>query len=149
MWERASCKHDQRKCVVFSQASMTGSALSLYLEETKVNEDSMFPSEISPVKEDDVPESRIQNSLNLSAGDNPAQGRREPRGLLPTPLALHKVLLFGESCPKSKKTAVLFFFAHTVITQMTLSCRKDFKFNFKEATFQIKSNIKLCPPGAS
>lgn len=86
---------------------MTGSALSLYLEETKVNEDSMFLSEISPIKKDDVPESRIQNSLNLSAGDNPAQGKREPcDGLLPTPLALHKVLLFGESCPKSKKTAV-------------------------------------------
>uniref|UniRef100_A0A674ND21 Glutamate receptor interacting protein 2a n=1 Tax=Takifugu rubripes TaxID=31033 RepID=A0A674ND21_TAKRU len=76
------------------EASMTGSALSLYLEETKVNEDSIFPSEISPIKKEDVPESRIQNSLNLSAGDNPAQGKREPRdGLLPTTLALHKVLL--------------------------------------------------------
>uniref|UniRef100_A0A674P1N9 Glutamate receptor interacting protein 2a n=1 Tax=Takifugu rubripes TaxID=31033 RepID=A0A674P1N9_TAKRU len=76
------------------EASMTGSALSLYLEETKVNEDSIFPSEISPIKKEDVPESRIQNSLNLSAGDNPAQGKREPRdGLLPTTLALHKVMI--------------------------------------------------------
>lgn len=72
---------------------MTGSALSLYLEETKVNEDSMFPSEISPIRKDDVPESKIQNSLNLSARDNPAQGKREPSdGLFPTTLALHKVL---------------------------------------------------------
>lgn len=139
MWERASSKHDQIKCVVFSQASMTGSALSLYLEETKVNEDSMFPSEISPIKKDDVPESRIQNSLNLSAGDNPAQGKREPRdGLLPTTLALHKVLLFEESCLKSKKTAV--FFAHTVITDMTLSCRKDFIFKETGLRRHSKSN---------
>lgn len=111
MRERASYKHDQIKCVVFSQASMTGSALSLYLEETKVNEDSMFPSEISPIKKDDVPESRIQNSLNLSAGDNPAQGKREPcDGLLPTPLALHKVLLLGTLVQKARK--LLFFCPH-------------------------------------
>lgn len=88
---------------------MTGSALSLYLEETKVNEDSMFPSEISPIKKEDVPDSRIRNSLDLSAGDNPAQGKREPRdGLPPTPLALHKVLLFEGILSKNQENCCFF-----------------------------------------
>lgn len=85
---------------------MTGSALSLYLEETKVNEDSMFPSEISPIKKDDVPVSKIQNNLNLSAGagDNPAQGKRDACDVLfPSTLGLHKVLPFRNLAQKSGK----------------------------------------------
>uniref|UniRef100_A0A8C5DH36 Glutamate receptor-interacting protein 2-like n=1 Tax=Gouania willdenowi TaxID=441366 RepID=A0A8C5DH36_GOUWI len=34
------------------EASMSSQALSLYLEETKTDEDSMFPSEISPIKKE-------------------------------------------------------------------------------------------------
>uniref|UniRef100_A0AAQ6IFD3 PDZ domain-containing protein n=1 Tax=Anabas testudineus TaxID=64144 RepID=A0AAQ6IFD3_ANATE len=36
------------------EASMTGSALSLYLEETKTSEDSVFQSEMSPIKSEAV-----------------------------------------------------------------------------------------------
>lgn len=102
---------------MFSQASMTGSALSLYLEETKVNEDSMFPSEISPIKREDVPESKIQSNLTLLAGtrDNPPQGKREPCDVLfATTLALHKVLLFRNLVQKQQNCCVC---AHTVSLQ--------------------------------
>ncbi|XP_019743992.1 glutamate receptor-interacting protein 2-like isoform X2 [Hippocampus comes] len=36
------------------EASMSGSAFSLYLDETKTEDDSMFPSEISPVKREET-----------------------------------------------------------------------------------------------
>lgn len=105
---------------------MSGSSLSLYLEETKVNEDSMFPSEISPIKREDVPESKIQSNLTLLAGarDNPAQGKREPCDvLLATTLALHKVLLFGSLVQKQESCCLC---PYCVITKVTLSCkRKD------------------------
>lgn len=77
---------------------MTGSALSLYLEETKTNEDAMFRSEISPIKKEGIHESRNQSNLNLSTGarDIPSQGKGDPFDILsPTTLALHKVVLFG------------------------------------------------------
>lgn len=80
------------------QASMTGSALSLYLEETKTNEDSMFQSEISPIKKEGIHESKNQSKLCLPPGarDNPSQNKGDPPDILsPTTLALHKVLLFG------------------------------------------------------
>ncbi|CAG11292.1 unnamed protein product, partial [Tetraodon nigroviridis] len=71
------------------EASMTGSALSLYLEETKVNEDSMFPSGISPIKSEDGPESTTPLA---GARDSPPQWKREPCDvLLTTTLALHKM----------------------------------------------------------
>lgn len=89
---------------------MTGSALSLYLEETKVNEDSMFLSEISPVKSEDVPECKIQGDLTLLAGarDNPSQGKREPCDvLLANTLALHKVLVVRNRDQDQKKCCVV------------------------------------------
>lgn len=116
---------DPIKCVVFSQASMTGSALSLYLEETNVNEDSMFPSEISPIKREDVPESRIQSDLTLlaRARDNRGQGKREACDVLLAPtLALHKVLLFRNRVQKQEKCCVC---PNRVITKITQSCRKE------------------------
>lgn len=104
---------------------MTGSALSLYLEETKVNEDSMFESEISPIKREVVPESRIQSSPTLFAGarDNPAQEKRERCDvLLASTLALHKVLLFRNRVQKQENCCVC---PYRVITHTTLSCRKE------------------------
>lgn len=86
--------------VVLLQASMTGSALSLYLEETKTNEDAVFRSEISPIKKEGIHECRNQNNLNLSAGarDISSQGKGDPSDILsPTTLALHKVVLFGNN----------------------------------------------------
>uniref|UniRef100_A0A669C0M8 Glutamate receptor interacting protein 2a n=1 Tax=Oreochromis niloticus TaxID=8128 RepID=A0A669C0M8_ORENI len=51
------------------EASMTGSALSLYLDETKTNEDSVFPSEISPIKREGSHGETINKSkLNMSTG---------------------------------------------------------------------------------
>lgn len=75
---------------------MTGSALSLYLEETKTNEDSMFQSEISPIKKE---EPKKETNLNMSTGakDVPSQGKGDPSDILsPTTLALHKVVLLRE-----------------------------------------------------
>ncbi|XP_019123315.1 glutamate receptor-interacting protein 2 isoform X4 [Larimichthys crocea] len=75
------------------EASMTGSALSLYLEETKTNEDSMFQSEISPIKKE---EPKKETNLNMSTGakDVPSQGKGDPSDILsPTTLALHKVTI--------------------------------------------------------
>ncbi|TKS77740.1 Glutamate receptor-interacting protein 2 [Collichthys lucidus] len=75
------------------EASMTGSALSLYLEETKTNEDSMFRSEISPIKKE---EPKKETNLNMSTGakDVPSQGKGDPSDILsPTTLALHKVTI--------------------------------------------------------
>lgn len=84
------------------QASMTGSALSLYLEETQTNEDSMFQSEISPIKKEGIHESKNRSNLNLSTGsrDMPSRGKGDPSDILsPTTLALHKVVLFGTDFP--------------------------------------------------
>ncbi|XP_059188498.1 glutamate receptor-interacting protein 2a isoform X2 [Centropristis striata] len=79
------------------EASMTGSALSLYLEETKTNDDSMFQSEISPIKREGVHcESINKSNLNMSTGsrDAPSRGRGDPSDILsPTTLALHKVAM--------------------------------------------------------
>ncbi len=74
---------------------MTGSALSLYLEETKTNEDSMFQSEISPIKREGINgESKNKSNLNISTGarDEPSRSKGDPSDVLsPTTLALHKV----------------------------------------------------------
>lgn len=101
---------------------MTGSALSLYLEETKVNEDSMFPAEISPIKREDVSESKIQSNLTLSAGarDNPARGKRQPCDV--SSLALHKVLVLRNLVQKQGNCRAC---PHRVITKVTLRCRKE------------------------
>lgn len=81
--------------VVLLQASMTGSTLSLYLEETKTNEDSMFQSEISPIKREGVHiQSKNKSNLNMStdARDVASQGKGDLSDILsPTTLALHKV----------------------------------------------------------
>nr|XP_046253222.1 glutamate receptor-interacting protein 2a isoform X3 [Scatophagus argus] len=86
------------------EASMTGSALSLYLEETKTNEDSMFQSEISPVKREGIhSESKNKSNLNISTGSRaaPSQGKGDASDILsPSSLALNKVTLRKdpESC---------------------------------------------------
>lgn len=79
---------------------MTGSALSLYLEETKTNEDSMFQSEIRPIKKEAICKSKSQSNLNLSAGarDVPSRDKEDPSDVTShNTLALHKVLLIGKS----------------------------------------------------
>ncbi|XP_044208177.1 glutamate receptor-interacting protein 2-like isoform X3 [Thunnus albacares] len=79
------------------EASMTGSALSLYLEETKTNEDSMFQSEISPIKREGIHvESKNKSNLNMSTGarDIASQSKGDPSDIMsPTTLALHKVTI--------------------------------------------------------
>ncbi|XP_070824595.1 glutamate receptor-interacting protein 2-like isoform X3 [Chaetodon trifascialis] len=79
------------------EASMTGSALSLYLEETRTNENSMFPSEISPIKREEIQsESKNKSNLNMSTGarDGPSRGKGDPSDILsPTTLALHKMTI--------------------------------------------------------
>ncbi|XP_031700774.1 glutamate receptor-interacting protein 2-like isoform X1 [Anarrhichthys ocellatus] len=79
------------------EASMTGSALSLYLEETKTNDDSMFQSEISPIKREGMHgEFNSKSNLNMSTGgrDVPSRGRGDTSDVLsPTTLALHKVTM--------------------------------------------------------
>lgn len=82
--------------LVFFQASMTGSALSLYLEETKTSEDLMFQSEISPIKREGIhAQSENKSNLNMSTGarDISSRGEEDPGDILsPTTLALHKVV---------------------------------------------------------
>uniref|UniRef100_A0A3Q4MWE9 Glutamate receptor interacting protein 2a n=1 Tax=Neolamprologus brichardi TaxID=32507 RepID=A0A3Q4MWE9_NEOBR len=79
------------------EASMTGSALSLYLDETKTNEDSVFPSEISPIKREGSHGETINKSkLNMSTGAGDISSRVKgdnSENLLPTALALHKVTI--------------------------------------------------------
>uniref|UniRef100_A0A669DJA3 Glutamate receptor interacting protein 2a n=1 Tax=Oreochromis niloticus TaxID=8128 RepID=A0A669DJA3_ORENI len=79
------------------EASMTGSALSLYLDETKTNEDSVFPSEISPIKREGSHGETINKSkLNMSTGVGEVSSRVKgdnSENLLPTALALHKVTI--------------------------------------------------------
>lgn len=118
--QHSTGEHDLIKRVVFSQASMTGSALSLYLEETKVNEDSMFPSGISPIKSEDGPESTTPLA---GARDSPPQWKREPCDvLLTTTLALHKVLLFRNLVQTRGNGCVC---PNRAIKKITLSCRKE------------------------
>ncbi|KAM7404884.1 hypothetical protein PAMP_012193 [Pampus punctatissimus] len=77
------------------EASMTGSSLSLYLEETKTNEDSMFQSEISPIKREEIHiESKNKSNLNMLTGarDVASHDKGDPSDILSsTTLALHKV----------------------------------------------------------
>ncbi|KAI3356901.1 hypothetical protein L3Q82_003550 [Scortum barcoo] len=79
------------------EASMTGSTLSLYLEETKTNEDAVFQSEISPIKREGIHgESNSKSNRNMLTGakDVPSRGKGDPSDVLsPTTLALHKVTL--------------------------------------------------------
>ncbi|XP_028309377.1 glutamate receptor-interacting protein 2-like isoform X2 [Gouania willdenowi] len=77
------------------EASMSSQALSLYLEETKTDEDSMFPSEISPIKKEGLHiDAKNKSNVNIltEATDQPPRVKGEPNGVLyPTTLALHKV----------------------------------------------------------
>ncbi|XP_047424488.1 glutamate receptor-interacting protein 2-like isoform X1 [Mugil cephalus] len=77
------------------EASMTGSALSLYLEETKTNEDSMFRSEVSPIKMERIHgETKTKSSMSMSTRDVQPRVKGDPSEILsPTALALHKVTL--------------------------------------------------------
>ncbi|XP_040927360.1 glutamate receptor-interacting protein 2-like isoform X3 [Betta splendens] len=71
------------------EASMTGSTLSLYLEETKTSEDPVFQSEISPIKSE-----KNQRNLNLSTGTRTVASRDKGDpcdALSPSALELHKV----------------------------------------------------------
>ncbi|KAM8830727.1 glutamate receptor-interacting protein 2-like isoform 2-T2 [Synchiropus picturatus] len=78
------------------EASMTSSALSLYLEETKASDDSMFPSEISPIKREEANiRANIRSSLNSSVGSRDAPSRPSD-ALSPTNLALHKVTVMKD-----------------------------------------------------
>ncbi|XP_058499719.1 glutamate receptor-interacting protein 2-like isoform X1 [Solea solea] len=74
------------------EASMTGSALSLYLEETKTSEDLMFQTEISPIKTEEITTaSKNKSNLNMSTG---ARGKGEACDIMSTSaLALHKVTI--------------------------------------------------------
>lgn len=78
------------------QASMTGSALSLYLEETKTDEDSMFQPEISLIKKEGVAENHGNLNSLTGAREQLARGQGEPADVLATntstTLALHKVV---------------------------------------------------------
>lgn len=87
--------HNNLIICVLLQASMTGSALSLYLEETKTNEDSLFQSEVSPIKQEGGHvKSNNMSSLSASTGVRrvASRGKLDPSDVLsPTGLALHKV----------------------------------------------------------
>uniref|UniRef100_A0A8C9ZK06 Glutamate receptor interacting protein 2a n=1 Tax=Sander lucioperca TaxID=283035 RepID=A0A8C9ZK06_SANLU len=65
------------------------------LRELETNDDSMFHSEISPIKREGMhSESRNKSNLNMSTGarDVPSRGRVDPSDILsPITLALHKV----------------------------------------------------------
>ncbi|XP_029911160.1 glutamate receptor-interacting protein 2-like [Myripristis murdjan] len=78
------------------EASMTGSTLSLYLEETKTHEDSL-QTRISPIKREGIhDEPKTKGNLNntLGAGVIPRRGKGYPSDILsPTALELHKVTI--------------------------------------------------------
>ncbi|XP_061837214.1 glutamate receptor-interacting protein 2-like isoform X2 [Nerophis lumbriciformis] len=78
------------------EASMTGSAFSLYLEETKTNDDSMFPSEISPIK-CEAPKNRRNHSMSSGSEDMTFRCSRGSEALSSTSLALHKVTVRKDS----------------------------------------------------
>ncbi|XP_077436200.1 glutamate receptor-interacting protein 2-like isoform X3 [Vanacampus margaritifer] len=69
------------------EASMTGSALSLYLEETKTDEDSMFLSEISPIKQEE-PKVANKNRSNINMLTGCGGGSNSLSSM-----ALHKVTI--------------------------------------------------------
>uniref|UniRef100_M4AN14 Glutamate receptor interacting protein 2a n=1 Tax=Xiphophorus maculatus TaxID=8083 RepID=M4AN14_XIPMA len=78
------------------EASMTGSTLSLYLEETKTSEDSVLLSEISPIKMEGIHGVSKNKSLNMSTGarDGSSRAKGDPSDILsPSSLALQKVSL--------------------------------------------------------
>ncbi|XP_077368968.1 glutamate receptor-interacting protein 2-like isoform X3 [Festucalex cinctus] len=71
------------------EASMTGSALSLYLEETKTDEDSMFLSQISPIKQEEPKVApKHKSNLNMLTGCGGGSN-----SLSSMTLALHKVTI--------------------------------------------------------
>lgn len=73
---------------------MTGSTLSLYLEETKTSEDSVLLSEISPIKMEGIHGVSKNKSLNMSTGarDGSSRAKGDPSDILsPSSLALQKV----------------------------------------------------------
>ncbi|XP_043984107.1 glutamate receptor-interacting protein 2-like isoform X2 [Gambusia affinis] len=75
------------------EASMTGSTLSLYLEETKTSENSVSLSEISPIKTEGIHGSK-NKSLIMSTGarDGLSRAKGDPSDILsPSSLALQKV----------------------------------------------------------
>lgn len=76
------------------EASMTGSALSLYLEETKTTEDSMFQSAVTPIKKEEPKNGK----RSMSAGSSNVSKRDGAKvevsnGLSPTALELHKITI--------------------------------------------------------
>uniref|UniRef100_A0A8C7X0F6 Glutamate receptor interacting protein 2a n=1 Tax=Oryzias sinensis TaxID=183150 RepID=A0A8C7X0F6_9TELE len=78
-------------------ASMTGSTLSLYLEETKTCEEAIFHSDISTIKREAI-HSEAKNKSSLSmltrAREVSSRTKRDPPEIVsPTALALHKVTL--------------------------------------------------------
>ncbi|XP_020560391.1 glutamate receptor-interacting protein 2 isoform X3 [Oryzias latipes] len=79
------------------EASMTGSTLSLYLEETKTCEEAIFHSDISTIKREAI-HSEAKNKSSLSmltrAREVSSGTKRDPPEIVsPTALALHKVTL--------------------------------------------------------
>ncbi|XP_056131298.1 glutamate receptor-interacting protein 2-like [Lampris incognitus] len=79
------------------EASMTGSTLSLYLEETKSQEESVFHTTISPIKRDgvhDEPKTKGNLIRSIGARDIPPRGKGDPSDALsPTTLELHKLTI--------------------------------------------------------
>uniref|UniRef100_A0A8C7QYS6 Glutamate receptor interacting protein 2a n=1 Tax=Oncorhynchus mykiss TaxID=8022 RepID=A0A8C7QYS6_ONCMY len=79
------------------EASMTGSTLSLYLEETRSQDDSVLQSRISPVKRGpihDEPKTKSNLQRSNRTRDTPPRGRGEPQETSsPTALELLKVTL--------------------------------------------------------
>lgn len=76
---------------------MTGSTLSLYLEETKTCEEAIFHSDISTIKREAI-HSEVKNKSSLSmltrAREVSSGTKRDPPEIVsPTALALHKVVL--------------------------------------------------------
>lgn len=72
---------------------MTGSTLSLYLEETKTCEEAMFHSDISPIKREGI-QAKNKSSLSMLTGAREVSSKRDPPEIVsPTALALHKVVL--------------------------------------------------------
>uniref|UniRef100_A0A673ZIM7 Glutamate receptor interacting protein 2a n=1 Tax=Salmo trutta TaxID=8032 RepID=A0A673ZIM7_SALTR len=79
------------------EASMTGSTLSLYLEETRSQDDSVLQNRISPVKRGpihDEPKTKSNLQRSNRTRDTPPRGRGEPQETSsPTTLELLKVTL--------------------------------------------------------
>ncbi|KAF7210008.1 transcript variant X1 [Nothobranchius furzeri] len=74
------------------EASMTRSALSLYLEENKTNENSMFHSDISPLQKGGIHSEAKHKNLSSGVRDGPSRAKGGSSEILsPTGLALHKV----------------------------------------------------------